>query len=159
MAVDISGASYFMPILSLVFVFVIVYALLLKTKLLGDSVAINLIISFIVSVIFAVFVGTREYVETVTPWFVVLIIALFFILVIVGFSGIKSGEIIKPGFVWVFIILLIGVFILAAISVFPSSVGNAWDSLSNFVIENGRISGAVILLIIAGLVAWVIVKK
>ena len=159
MVADLSGLSYFMPIFGFLFVFVIVYALLLKTKILGDNMWINLIISFIIAIIFSVVSSTQEYVQTITPWFAVLVIALFFILVIIGLSPHKLGEIMKPGFVWVFIILLILVFLVSAIKVFPSSFGNAWNSLVGFITNEARIAGAIILLIIAAIAAWVITKK
>jgi len=159
MAIDISGLSYFMPIFGFLFVFVIIYALLLKTKLLGDSKFINVIISFIVAIIFAVFSSTQSYIQLITPWFAVLMIALFFILVIIGLSQQKIGDIMKPGFVWVFIVVLILVFLIAAIKVFPSTFGNAWNNIVYFVTNEARIAGAIILLIIAGLAAWIITRK
>ena len=84
MALDISGLAYFMPIFGFLFIFVIVFALLDKTKILGGVKWIDVLISFIVAIIFATMTSVREYVEQVTPWFVVLVVALFFILVIVG---------------------------------------------------------------------------
>ena len=155
MAIDISGLEFFVPVLGFLFVFVIVYALLAKTKILGDNKFINLIISFIIAIIFATVSSVQEYVKTVTPWFVVLVIALFFILIIIGLSQHKLGDIMKPGFVWVFIILLILVFLIAATKVFSP----AWWDVKDFIINEGRLVGGILLLIIAGIIAWVITKK
>ncbi len=154
MAIDISGLSYFMPIFGFLFVFVIVYALLSKTELLGDNKFINLLISFIIAVIFSTLGSMQEYVQTVTPWFVVLVIALFFILIIIGLSQQKISEVMKPGFVWVFIILLILVFLISAIKVF-----SIWQPIKEFVTMEGSIAGAIILLIIAAITAWVLTKS
>ncbi|MEK6820692.1 MAG: hypothetical protein AABX71_03195 [Nanoarchaeota archaeon] len=154
MAIDISGISYFLPIFGFLFVFVIVYALLAKTKLLGDSQLINLIISFIVAIIFSTMASVEEYIETVTPWFVVLVIVLFFILIIIGLSQQKISDIMKPGFVWVFIIALIVIFLISAVKVF-----SFWQPIKEFVTTEARIAGAVILLAIAALTAWVLTKK
>jgi FtsH-binding integral membrane protein len=154
MAVDVSGLSYFMPIFGFLFVFVIVYALLSKTKLLGESMFINLLISFIIAVIFATISSAQEYVEAVTPWFVVLIIALFFILILIGLSQQKINDIMKPGFVWVFIVALILVFLISAVKVFAF-----WQPIKEFVTAEGRIVGGILLLIIAALAAWVITRK
>jgi len=159
MVVDVTGLSYFMPIIGFVFVFVIVYALLSKTKLLGESNVINLIIAAIVAIIFITMASAQHYVETVTPWFVILVIALFFMLIIVGMSQQKIGDVIKPGFVKVFIALLILVFLFSAIKVFPSTMGNAWDDITKFVTNESRIAGAIILIIIGGLTAWAVSKK
>jgi len=156
MAIDISGLSYFMPIFGFLFVFVIVYALLSKIELLGDNKFINLLISFIIAVIFSTLGSMQEYVQTVTPWpwFVVLVIALFFILIIIGLSQQKISEVMKPGFVWVFIILLILVFLISAIKVF-----SIWQPLKEFVTMEGSIAGAIILLVIAAITAWVLTKS
>ena len=81
----------------------------------------------IVAVVFSTMAGVPRYVEAVTPWFVVLIVALFFILIIIGLSQQKISSIMKPGFVWVFIVLLILVFLVAYVKLkqlkAPSSSG------------------------------------
>jgi hypothetical protein len=51
MVVDISGIYNFMPIFSFLFVFVVVYAILAKTKVLGDQ-KVNLLVGFIMAIIF-----------------------------------------------------------------------------------------------------------
>ena len=51
MAVE-STLSYFMPILAFVLVFVVVYAVLVKSKIFGDNNFIYSIISLVVSLIF-----------------------------------------------------------------------------------------------------------
>tara|TARA_Y100000310_G_C20475226_1_gene712067 strand:- start:332 stop:799 length:468 start_codon:yes stop_codon:yes gene_type:complete len=155
MVVDISGLEFFMPIFGFLFVFVIVYALLVKTKILGESQFINLLISFIIAVIFATVSSVQDYVQLVTPWFVVLVIALFFILIIVGLSQNKITDIIGKKFVWAFIVGLILVFLISATKVFAP----VWWGVQDFITNEGRIVGAVLLLIIGGLVAWVIAKK
>ena len=154
MAIDISGFSYFMPIFGFLFVFVIVYALLAKTKILGDNKFINVLISFIISIIFSLMLPAQEYVEIVTPWFAILAISLFFILILIVLSQSKIESIMKPGFVWVFIIILILVFLFSAVKVFAF-----WNPIFEFIDTRGRVFGGILLLVIAGFVAWVITKK
>lgn len=155
MTIDISGISYFMPIFGFLFVFVIVYALLAKTKILGESQFVNLLIGFIIAIVFSTVGSAQEYVKTVTPWFVVLVVVLFFILIIIGLSQQKIENIMKPGFVWVFIVALILVFLFAATKVFAP----VWWDVKEFISNEGRIVGGILLLIIAALAAWVITKK
>lgn len=152
--IDISGLSYFMPIFGFLFVFAIVMALLIKTKILGDNKFINVLISFIVAIIFSTMTSAQKYVQAVTPWFVVLIVALFFILLLIGLSQRKIEEIMKPGFVWVFIVALILIFLIAAIKVF-----SFWQPIKEFITNEAKIVGGVLLLIIAALAAWVMTKK
>lgn len=155
MAIDISGLEFFMPIFGFVFVFVIVLALLQKTKILGGSKWIDSIISFIVAFIFSIVSPAQEYVEAVTPAFVILVIILFFILIIIGLSQNKLADIMKPWFVWVFIAVLILVFLVSATKVFAP----VWWDVREFITNEGRLVGGILLLIIAGIIAWVITRK
>lgn len=156
--IDLSGLNYFLPLFGFLFVFLIVYALLIKTKILGDNKFVNVFIGLIIAVIFATMTSVQDYVRTVTPWFAVLVIALFFILIIIGLSQHKVDVIMKPGFVWVFIIALILVFLISAASVF-SSLSSVWFKISDFVSNQARIAGAIILIVVAAVVAWVLTKK
>ena len=85
--VDVSGISYFAPLLAFLVVFVIVFALLNKTKLLGENAFIQLFVSFVIGTIFVSAAGVRNYVLVITPWFGALVVSLFFILFIIGFVG------------------------------------------------------------------------
>ncbi len=159
MPIDISGMSYFMPLIGFLFVFLIVYAVLLKTKLLGENNWLNGIIAGIIAIVFATLSSAQEYVQTVTPWFAVLLIAIFFMILIVALSQKDVSEFMKPKIVGVFIAILILVFLFSAIKVFPNVMGDAWETVSGFVTNEARIAGAVILLIIAFLTAWIVTKK
>lgn len=148
-----------MPIYVFIFALIIIYAILAKTKILGDSKAINALIAIIVAIIFSLFASSTEYIRQITPWFVILILAMFFVLLIIGFSGQKIDAIMKPGFVWVFIAILALIFIIVAISVFPDTFSNFWNNIRDFFIHNTKAAGAVVLLVIAGIVAFVITRK
>ena len=97
MALNISGIFFFMPVFSFLFVAIVVYALLTKTKVLGGSKWINLLTSFIVAVVFMSFSSAELYVRTVLPWFVVLMVVVFLILLIAMFST-KAWDIVKQRF-------------------------------------------------------------
>jgi uncharacterized protein YacL len=60
---------------------------------------------------------------------------------------------------WVFIAVLIIIFLVAAVKVFPTVFGDLWDQVTDFVTNEARIAGAIILLIVAALAAWVITRK
>lgn len=156
MVVDISGLSYFMPIFGFLFVFVVVYAILTSTKILGDSKWINLLTSFILASIFSVVSSAQEYLQNVTPWFVILMISLFFILLIIGLSQKKIGDVIGTKFVWIIVIVLIIGFLVSAIKIFPLFFGNSWTSIESFMTNDSRTAGAILLLVIGAVVAWVI---
>ncbi len=170
---NITGLYFFMPIFSFLFVFIVVYAILLKTKLLGEGKFLSAVISFIIAIIFMSFstatFSTEQYVRTIIPWFAVLIVCVFLVLVIAGLSAKDLGVIMKPWFAWVIIAILIMIFVLAAIRVFNPvfsaqygvDSGNPDDA--QFVsllrgIFNSQIGGGILLLIIAIIVAWVVTK-
>ncbi len=165
MAADITFYTWFMPIFGFLFVFVIMYALLAKIKILGESQAVNIFISLVIAVIFATVSSVRQYIQTVIPWFAVLIIALFFILMIVGLSQKKMEDFMKPGLGWFFIILLIIVFLIAAIKVFGSAVTQYLpgyppqnSKFKNFFFSD-QFLGAFLLLVVAAVVSWVLTRK
>lgn len=156
--IDISGISYFMPIYGFLIVFLIIYALLAKTKLLGGVMWIDLLIALIIAAVFSTFASAQSYVQNIIPWFAILVIALLLMLVLIGLGG-KIETFFKPGFLWVFVIVLILVFVVAAIKIFPNFFGSVWESVNQFATGKSRIFGGIVLMIIAALVAWVIVKK
>jgi len=169
MAADLSAVNYVLPIASFLLVFIIVFAVLFKTKLLGENKWVQLFLSLIVAVIFVSFVGARDYVATIVPWFAVLVVALFLILFMLGFVGAKMPAFSK-GIAVIFVILLAVVFIVSAFFVFshvlvkyvpgPSYGVNAnpnVTALTNW-LYSAKVMGAVFLIIIAALVSWILVK-
>jgi hypothetical protein len=156
---DISGLMYFLPLFSFLFVFVIIYAILTKTKVLGENNFANIFVSFVIAIVFATTAGTREYIETVTPWVVVLAICMFFILLVIGLSQQKIDAIMKPGFVWVFIILVLVIFLFAASNVFSSVMTPFWQNVQNTISTQEKLVGGIGLLVIGALAAWVLTKK
>ena len=166
MAIDISGIQFFMPVFSFLLVFVIVYALLAKSKVIGENKWVLLLISFVIAIIFMSFSSMELYVQTIVPWFVVLVIVVFFILMIGFFSS--KDWVPKPWLAWIIIIVLLIIFLIAAIKVFnpvfhPDLVVTSGENTS--LVEQirgylgGGVMGSILLLIIAGVVAWVITKK
>ncbi len=159
-----------MSIFGFLLVFLVMYAILTKTKILGESPFINSFVSFIFAIIFVVFAPAVKYVQTIVPWVAILIICLFFVLIIAGFSQKDISVFMKPALGWVFIVLLAIVFLVSAIVVFnpmlkpylPGSSGSGGDAfllnITDFLYSE-KVLGAVLLLIIAGIASWVITKK
>ena len=81
MAVDISGIAYFAPIFAFLLVFAVVFAVLWKLKIIGESKWGILFVSFLIATIFISAAGVKDYVLSVTPWFAILILSLFFIFI------------------------------------------------------------------------------
>jgi len=166
MPLDISGLNFFMPIFSFLLVFVVVYALLAKFKIIGESKWVLVFVSLIVAIIFMSFSSLKLYVETIIPWFVVLLVIVFLVL-LMGFFTIKDW-IPKSWFAWVVIIILIIIFLISAIRVFnpvfhpdlgiTSGQGTSMlEQIKEY--AEGGIIGSVLLVIIAAIVAWVLTRK
>lgn len=169
MVLDISGIYFFMPVFSFLFVFLISYAILAKTNVLGESSFINVLISFIIAVIFMSFSSLELYVTTIIPWTVVLLVCILLVLMVAGLSTKELGKIMTTQFAWVAIAILLVVFLIAAIYVFNPvlhpdlgvAAGGAGESLLGQIRDKmgTGASGTILLLIIAGIVAWILTKK
>ena len=168
MAMDVSGLEFFLPIFSFLFVFIIVYALLFKTKVLGENKFILFLISFIMGIVFISFSSMELFVRTIMPWAVVLIVVVFLVLLIAGMASKDLGGIMKPWFAWIFIAILIIIFLIAAIKVFNpvfhpdlAITSGEGTSLIEQIRDFGgssRILGTFLLIIAAVAVSWILVK-
>ena len=69
---DIGLLELFKPAITFIFVWAILMAILLKTKLLGDNVGLNLLAALGGALMFLLTPGVVEVVNIMTPWFVVL---------------------------------------------------------------------------------------
>jgi len=170
MALDLSWLGYYMSFFGFLLVFLVMFAILTKTKILGDSAFMNFFVSLIFSIIFVTFSPGIEYVQTILPWFAILIICLFLVLMLIGFSQKNMDEFMKPWFAWVGIAILIIIFLISAIVVFnpvispylpgqPDTGGESFLlSLKHFFYSE-KFLGAVLLIVIAALTAWIVTKK
>ena len=125
MATIFQGAStvlgLFLPFFMVIFVWVITYALLEKTQLLGDKKGWNSIISLVIGLSVLAVPDVSRLIAIILPWFFFLF--LFFILIALGYSLVSGkkdtdalADISKTlggptGVTWVF--LVIGGIILA----------------------------------------------
>jgi hypothetical protein len=82
--------QFVMPIFIFLFIFVIFYALLSKIKLFGENPSLNSLIAFSLAVLFVVIPEARKFIELATPWFIVLIVAGLFFVMIFMILGVDS---------------------------------------------------------------------
>lgn len=170
MVADLSAFAFLAPVWVFLAVFIVIYALLAKTQILGDEKWLNLFISFVIATIFISAGSVQQYVSTIIPWLAVLIISLFFILLLVGFIG-KDATWMHKSIGAVVVILAIVIFVISGVKVFYTSlapylpgsysygtgVNPEATVFSNFFFS-GPVFGAIILLILSGIVSWVLVK-
>lgn len=157
MAADISSISYFLPIFSFLLIFIVVYAILKKTEILGDNNGISLFISFILAAFFIVNTNMVEFTQNISSWFAVFLICSFFIFVFLAFIGKDSLKIVSENktIAWTAFILLIIFFIVSSSKIFKWAINidgfRSWFSTDWF--------GMVLLVIVGAIAAWVITKK
>lgn len=156
-SVDVSGIEAFLPLISFFLVFVITYAFIVKTKIV-EHWFLQTFIPFLIATVFVAAIGPREYILSVVPWFAILVVLLFFVLLFTGFMG-DTGKPIQKGIAWVFIILLGLTFFISAIFIFqPYYLGNGFFLSIKDWVYNSKVAGALLLLAVSAIVSWVLVK-
>ena len=154
---SVSAVGYFMPIFAFLLVFVVVYALLFKSGILGGSQPVILFISFILASFFVVQASLVEFIRFTSGWFSVLIILVFFLVVLLGFlPGKDPFAFLGKGnwFSWVIFGVVIALFLISASYVFNVVIN--WDTVRMWL--NTEWFGMILLLLIAAVVSLKITK-
>lgn len=152
-AIDISGLSYFVPLVSFLLVFLILFAVLNKTKLVGDNKWVQLFVAFLISTLFIVTARPKEYILNVVPWFAVLLVSAFLILALTGLVG--GLEDWSKGVGKIFVVIMAILFLVAAY--YALAGAPEFERFKDWLTAS-TVAGAIILLAITALVSWVLVK-
>lgn len=145
-----------------IFVFAILYALISKTELFGTNKAVHTLVAFSASLMVLFIPAAKEIINYFTPWFIVFLILIVFIMLAVMTLGIKHTEItdwlknVGPGTTYTVVVLVIVIFIIACYKVFgnifavaePNAPG-FWAAVTRALI-NPQVLGVLFLLLIAG---------
>jgi len=167
MVVDVSWLGEGMPFFAFILVFVVVYAILVKTKLLGGEKTINAIVSLVLAIIFISFTNVRTYITNVSLWFTVILILAFFFILGIMFILKDPAAFMRP-IALTFTILLILIALIAIFYTLPAargflpgtseSVSNPFLlSIKNFVLGAKFLSG-LFLVVLAVVVGFIIAK-
>jgi hypothetical protein len=164
MPTDLTFIGFFAPILAFLIVFIVCFAIMAKMKF--GHWGVHLFISFAIAALFVASAATTEYIVNVVPWFAVLLVGLFLILMLTGFVGEGFGK----GLSITFVVLLGLVFLIVGWFLFSSVVGAYVPGSPNYGsgdpvvggffewLYSPRIGGAILLIIVSALVSWVLVK-
>lgn len=165
-AVDLSGITYVLPIVSFLLVFVIVFAVLQKAKII-EKIWIQVFVSFLFATVFISATGPTKYVENIVPWFVMFVISLFLVMLMMGFVG-KMSDSLHKGIGIAFVAIVIIMFVVSAIVVFNDSLspylpwssdsgtGSAGEFTNWF--YSGRVMGAVLLIVVSAIVSLILIR-
>ena len=155
---DLTGIATFIPVFGFLLVFVVIYALLGKTRVLGENKFVHILVSFAISIVFLVSANAIEYVRIVTPWFAAFIVSLLFIILIVGLMKENVEDFFKgKGFAWFVIIVLIVIFVFSAIYVFADLINKYMAGPKAFLLQP-TVLGVIILVAITVLASWLLSK-
>ncbi len=152
---SISAIGYFAPIFAFLLVFIVVYALLIKTAVMGNKPAVLLFISFLFSVFFVLETSLVNFVNFISAWFGVILIGVFFLIVVLAFiPGIDLAKFFGGGgnnwFAWTLLGLTVIFFVVSSAYVF-NWIFN-WEMIRERF--GTKWFGAILLLIIAAIVSW-----
>jgi len=156
---DFSFMGLFLPIFAFLLVMVVVYAILQKTKVLGDNPAVSLFISIIMASFFIVEVQLVDFVAFTSSWFVVIIILVFFLFLILAFMPNKENplEFLQKGnwFSWALLGFMLVFFIISSSFIFNWAIN--WNVITEF--ANNEWVGFGLLAVLGALVSIALTKK
>jgi hypothetical protein len=152
----LSAISYFMPIFAFMLVFIVVYAVLKTSDILGKSEAVLIAISFILASFFIVEVSLVDFITFSSAWFATLLIAVFLLVLMVALvPGIDLKKFFADArLASVLAVLIIIIFIVSSMYVFNWAIN--WGTVTDWV--DTEWFGMILLLVIAGVVSWRITK-
>lgn len=153
---NLTQLNFLTPIFAFLFVFVLIYALLAKTKLLGENQFVHLLISFMLSIFFALNVQLVDFVKFNSAWFAVFLVSVFMILLLIGLTHGKIDVVQKSWVAWVLIIGLIVFFIISAAYTFNSWT-LTWSTVKNWAGTDWF--GSILLIVIAVVASFIIARK
>ena len=153
MAASLSAIGYFVPIFAFLLVFIVIYALLKKTGVLGGSEPIMLFISFVLSSFFVVQASLVDFIQFSSAWFGVVVIGVFFLLLLLAFlPGESPLKFLTKSdwFSWAVLVVILVFFIVSSAYVFNYALN--WGMIKDWFSSDWF--GMILLLIIAGVVSW-----
>jgi len=166
--IDTSILTYLMPLLAFLFIVILVYALLLKTGILGASKYIMITLALIIGLVFISFSKLRDYLMNLIPYLLVLFSVCFFLLILLVFITKDWEKIMKP-LTWVIVVVFALMIIILAFKFFPT-LYHLLPKTSNYTLNSPltsfktwlyskRIVNTLIFTIATAIVAIVITRK
>ncbi|HLC65691.1 MAG TPA: hypothetical protein VJI46_06230 [Candidatus Nanoarchaeia archaeon] len=89
--IDVTGLHAFSNIFAFLFTWIIIYAILMYTKVIGSNTAIHILLSLIVAVFVLLSDIATNMILTVAPWFGVLFVLATLAAIAFGSGGISTG--------------------------------------------------------------------
>lgn len=140
-------------ILPFLLVFVLVFAILQKSKILGeDKKQIDFLVALAIALILIGMPQPRSYIVDMVPWLAVALVVLLVFFLIYGFA---AGSDKDKGFVipnWLKTTILVLAIIFVVVLVLY--ITGAWDKVYDWFTE-GDAGGNILVLIVVGVALWI----
>lgn len=150
-----TGTIFSEGILPFLLVFVLVFAVLQKTKILGEGKSqVDALIALAIGLILIGIPTPRGYIVSIIPWLAVALVVLFTILLLYGLGGEydsdpKKGLKIPKWFSkWVLYLAIVFVVILVLV------VGGSWDKIVSW-FDDSQILSNVLIVVAVAIALWV----
>ncbi len=125
---DLGLLEHFGVIFPLILVFVIVFALLEKSKLLGDNKGIHSLVALSIAIMMLFVPGVVKVFAIMAPWFVLIMMLILFFMITLIFLGVKTEKIVAYvsgdwyALHWFLLAIALIIFIGALASVYGGSM-------------------------------------
>jgi hypothetical protein len=148
---------------SFILIFILLYAILQKSKVLGGRVWIDITISLVLSLV-AMFSGSVfDVINIATPWFVLLMVMLVFLALVASFAfkgGVTEMPMFKIFALWLPLIII--VWSMTAVfgpilTPYSAGANSEWEALRT--IFHPRIIGAIVMVVIVLFTVKVVVQN
>lgn len=157
---DLGLVGIFKPVFTFLFIFALMYAVMDRFKIMGESKVVKVTIAFSIAILFLFSTNVLKLVNLITPWFVFLVVAVLFTISLFIFMGVKESSMIstvgRPDVYWPILIAIIIFLFVAITQVFSETFETKEDGVGTTesgiaAIVHPRVLGAIFLLVIAGL--------
>jgi len=137
--------NQFSIVFAMLFVFVLLYAVLGKTKVLGDNKNVVAIIAFVVAIMLLMAPNVSKVITTIAPWFVLMFIFMVFIIIGAKLLGATDDDVRtaitgnRNSALW-WIIILSAIILIAGLGKVyfsPGAMGDDNDDRPTVYLENG----------------------
>ena len=159
MVVSLEPINTIMPVISFLFVFILMYVLISKTKVLDMTPWSTAFLSLIIASFFIVNVQLVDFVKFNVSWFAAFIVSVILILLLAGLLGEDAAKLLTKGgwmkgFFGALILIVVVIFIYSGSQVFHWAVN--WDTAKNLMDKEWF--GMALLLVVAAAVSYVLTR-
>ena len=151
--------NYFLPVFVFILVVAITWGIIGKFKLFGSPL-IRGFIAVMLGLLFIIVPKARELISFMTPWFVIFLIIIFFLLLVFMFMGVNEDSLYRlihtNAAVITIVFIVIGVILLVAITkvfgpifAYPAATATGfWDNFKR-AFFSAKLLGVIFLLFVA----------